>query len=363
MFVDTMIVKTLTEVDLLLHNYVFNGYNALSDYLKAPLGIIASIYIVLFGYGIVSGFVKMQVSEFMRIVIKIGVIYMVVTQWSFVSEYLVGLINSGISGIGDALIGAAPIHMPGVDGIDGAMQQTLIIFNQLGAKVFDIGGISNIPALIDGAIIFAFGYLIVGVGLLEILLAKIMLAILFVFTPLMALFCFFKPMQNIFDKWLGAIIGFALMQLFVTAALALALSLAYWWTATGFVGHALHLGNPGTLPIIIIGLFCIALIIKAAHLAQNLGGIMSTSGGGALIGGVVGGAIGAGARGTKLLNKLTNGFNPFKKRGGDAGKNAASSMMSDVQADLQTGSSAASTASDSANSVAEATAVVSDSEK
>ena len=85
---------------------------------------------------------------------------------------------------------------------------------------------------------------------------------------------------------------FALLQLFVTAALALALSLAYWWIGFHEAADAIHMGNYGTLPVIIIGIICIGVILKAAHLAQNLGGVATNTGGSALVGGVVGGALG-----------------------------------------------------------------------
>ena len=152
---------------------------------------------------------------------------------------------------------------------------------------------SNVGALLDGIILWVFGYLIVGIGLFEIILAKVMLAVLFVFTPLLVLFCYFKPFQSIFDRWLGAIIGFALLQLFVTATLTLALSLAYWWVGLHIGESALHIGSYGTLPIVIVGIICIGLVLKAAHLAQNLGGIVSNSAASAMVGGMVGGAVGA----------------------------------------------------------------------
>ena len=98
--------------------------------------------------------------------------------------------------------------------------------------------------------------------------------------------------DNIFDRWLGAIIGFAFLQLFIIMALTLALSLAYWWVG-GYVGEqALNIGNTGTLPSIIIGIICIGLISKATSFAYSLQGVIVTSAETSMMGSKVGNLMG-----------------------------------------------------------------------
>ena len=290
---NNIVIKTLTEIDLLLHNFVYNGYTALSDYLRVPLGIITALYITIFGYAIMMGWVRVNLGNFVKVVLKIGGVYLAVTSWGWVSENVVGLVNGAIHGLGEALMSASPIHIPGVGGINMAMQTTLTQFSKLGSVVFSSGGLRNLGAWFDGLVIWTFGYLIVGLGLFEIIFAKVMLALLFVFTPVLVLLCYFKVFQQVFDRWLGSIVGFALLQLFVTGAMTLALSLAYWWVSLHVGETALEIGNYGTLPIVLIGIICIGLILKAAQLAQNLGGVVSSASASAMVGGMIGGTIGA----------------------------------------------------------------------
>lgn len=348
-FYQTIVIKLLSEVDLLLNQYVYNGYHALSDYLRIPLGLIATLYIALLGISVMNGWVKLSMGNFVKAVLKIGLIYTAVTEWGFVSEYLVGFINSVIGEVGDALTAASPVHIPGVDGVDGAMQLTLIEFVKLGSRLWDTGGISNLGGLFDGALVWAFGYLIVGIGLFEIILSKIMLAILFVFTPFIVIFCYFKPFQSIFDRWLGSIVGFALLQLFVTAALTLALSLAYWWLGMYTGASALQIGSVGVLPVIIIGIMCIGIIFRASQLAQNLGGMVSTAAGAAMVGGFVGGAVGSGLSSLKLGAKgVALGWKGSKAAvslaargmtGGFTSSDSSQSTMNAVKSNLRQGGS------------------------
>lgn len=287
-----IVLKTLSEIDLLLKDYIFDGYQALSESLRVPLALIASIYICLLGYAITLGWVKISIGNFVKVCLKISFIYLAVTQWSWVSTNIVGFINSAIGELGDALISATPTHIPGADGINGAMQIVLIEFTKLGSTVFASGGLGNLGGWMDGILLWAFGYIMIGLALFEIIISKVMLAILFVFIPLMVLFCFFKPLHGVFDRWLGAIISAALLQLFVIAALTFSLSLSYWWIETHFAEGALKIGNYGTLPAVILGIICIGLIWKAADLAYFIGGAVSSLSASLLAAGIIGGYIG-----------------------------------------------------------------------
>lgn len=337
----TIVVQTLSEIDLLLKNYVFQGYTGMSHYMRLPLGVISALYITILGYSIMMGWVKVSMGNFVKTALKIGFIYMAVTDWAWVSEYFVGFINGAVGELGDALVAASPIPIPGADGIDGAMQMTLIQFTQLGNKIFSTGGLSNFGPYLDGIILWGFGYLLVGLGLFEIILSKVMLAILFIFAPLIVVFCYFKPLQGIFDRWIGAIVGFALLQLFVTAALGLGLSLEYWWVAAHVATDAVKIGNMGTLPIVIVGIIAIGIVSKAAQLAQSLGGNVTSASGSAMVAGMVGGAVGASMSGLGVAaSSLKIARAAFGGHGAGSGKGASESSkgkssMKDAQKNLK----------------------------
>jgi len=63
---DTVVDAVLNEIDLLLENYVFNGYSALADYLSGPLGIAVTLYIILMGYSLAMGWLSMSMREFSK---------------------------------------------------------------------------------------------------------------------------------------------------------------------------------------------------------------------------------------------------------------------------------------------------------
>ncbi len=300
-FYTTLVTDLLQKADHFVTSYVYAGYHSLALFVGVPVGLVTALYLVVLGVGIALGSVKVDVRTFTKSCIKIGIIYTVIFNWSFISYYFIGLVNAMIGGAGDALIAANPFHLPASGGLNGAMQATLNDFIQIGNSLFSIGGIHNIGALIDGVIILGFGMLIVGIGLLELILAKVMLAILFVFTPLMVFGTYFQWGQSVFYRWFQAIIGMGLMQLFVVAALVFAITLSYAWIAPQLTHPALNIGNIGTLPLVILGILSLALVIKAALLAQNLGGVVASSAATAMLAGMIGYAVGNAVKAAMLV--------------------------------------------------------------
>ena len=278
----------LDEVDELLNGFVFESYEKLSNYLSTPLILLSTIYLVFIGISVSFGWMRLSFSELTRVLMKIALITTAVLQWSVVSEYLVNLINEAINGMSEALIISSHLKIPNAENLDEGLQIVLSAFSQLGGILFDSAGFSNFGALLDGVIIWGVGYAIVGLALFEIILAKVMLAILFIFTPLIVLSLFFKPFHGLFNRWLGLILGAALLQLFVQAVAVLAMSLAYFWVGMHAGSAALKIGNYGTLPVIIIGIVCIGMIHKAAQMAMFIGAEVSYSGTSNFIAGAVG---------------------------------------------------------------------------
>ena len=109
-----------------------------------------------------------------------------------------------------------------------------------------------------------------GLAVFELAFAKIMVAILIVLLPLMVVACYFKAIASIFSQYIGFLIGSALMQVMVSLSLTLSLSMSYWWASSTTGEQALHIGNYGVLPFIIVMFVCIGLTLKSAQLTYQI---------------------------------------------------------------------------------------------
>lgn len=318
-----LITNIMQQIEASLNNFVFSGYQAASNYLKIPLGIIAALYVAILGYSIMMCWVRVSMGNFVKAVLKIGFIYMLVTQWGWVSEYIVNFINQATGEIGEALVRVSPMHISEGKGVYGALQEILSGFANLGGRVIAAGNWHMFSPFLDGAVILAVGFILVGFALFQLILAKCLLAILFVFTPLMALACFFKPTHAIFDRWLGSIVGVFLLQLFIITALAFALSLSNWWIEFHKLDSAIQIGNADSWSVILIGIISIGLILKVSHIANNIGMAVNSANASNLIGGVI---SGGGHMGSK--SELSLGLTLGKVLSGTPGESSISGKAS-----------------------------------
>ncbi len=331
----TIIEKLFTELDLLLNHYVFQGYHALASYLKAPLGLAVILYIVLLGLSITQGWVKLSMSNLVKSSIKLAIVYMAAMNWGWFAHTVVDLINQGSGQIGDVLISATPVPLPHFagTGINGAMQSVMIEFTKIGAWVWDRGSWHNWGPYLTGALIWGFGYALLLVAVFELVLAKIMLAILFATAPLFVGFTLFKPTHPFFDRWLGACVGFGLVMIFVSSMLALALSMIQWVIAGTYASHAIGLSLVGFVPVMLVGFMGVGIILKSAHLAQSIGGTVTTTSGSALLAGTLGGAVGSAITTLKFSGSTVKGFRDLLK-GREEGNQKGADEMNAIRSRL-----------------------------
>jgi len=292
-------------LDPILRNYVYNGYETLASHLRLPLGVAVVLYITLMGLSISQGWLKLSMSNFIKSAFKIGLIYTFAMNWSLFSKWVVDGIGLSAGQIGDWLISATPIHLPQFagTGINGAMQSVFIELTKIGEWIWMGGSWHNIGPYFTAALVWIFGYAMIVVALFEIVLAKIMLAILFTTAPLFVCFTLFKVTHGYFDRWLGLIVGFAFLQIFISAVIALTLSFDQWAIAGAYVNHALGFQLVGFVSIMIVGLLGVGLVLKVAQMAQAIGGAVSTASGSELLAGAVGGFIGGAMATSGLASK------------------------------------------------------------
>lgn len=315
----TIIERLFTELDLLLNNFVFNGYSALADYLKTPLGLSIVLYIILMGLSISQGWVKLAMGNLVKASLKLAFIYMAAMNWGWFSHSVVDSLNKGVGEIGSVLVSATPVPIPHFagEGINGAMQSVLIEFTDIGSWIWNRGAWNNISPCFTAILIWGFGYALILVAIFELVLAKIMLAILFSTAPLFIAFTLFKTSHGFFDRWLGACVGFALLMIFVSSMLALALSISQWAIADIYLNHAINISLVGFVPVMIVGFIGVGILLKASHLAQSIGGGVSTASGSALLAGTVGGAVGSALTTLKMpvpaLRAVKNFMNAIRR--------------------------------------------------
>lgn len=299
-----LIASVGAQIDVLTAHFAFNGYNALAAYLMAPLATACILYITLYGMGLTFGTMKGSFEELSKSAIKIGLIYMFAMNWGYFSQYIVALFETAASELGAIILQSNPMQgaITGTD-VNGALQQVLNQVVQLGHTIEGQGALRHPLPYLIALLDWGFGGAIITLCFIELVTAKVMLAILFCVAPLFIIFALFSQTKSFFEKWLGALAGFAFVLVLVSAATAFAMSLMSW--SMGLLGGEVGVG---WIPLAFTAILSFHAVLQITHIAKSIGGACSTSHGAVMMSAFVGGALGAAFSPFKALNRWLNGW-------------------------------------------------------
>lgn len=308
----TIIESVMTEVDYLLDNFIYDGYQALSSYLEVPLGIAIVLYIIFYGYSMVMGWSSVSIQSFSKSIVKISLIYTFAMHWSWFSEYFVRLLFDVSGHIGDVIVSSSTAKLPSFskEGVNGALQSVLIELWKLGQWTWDGGSFTAWGPLFSGLALWVCGFLLVGIAVFEIIYAKCMLSILCVLAPLFISFTLFSATREFFNRWLGLCASFSFLLIMILAVVALSMSIDQWAVADAYISKGVNIPMLGFLTIIFVSLICVGLVRKVEMLALTMGSFVgvaiSQSSIAQNISGFLGGSF-SGARDVMRFSKYAGG--------------------------------------------------------
>jgi type IV secretion system protein VirB6 len=298
---DNFLVGLSTEIDKLTQHYVMDGYGALADFLKAPLGSLMVLYIVLMGFAISRGLVDKLGQELFKFAIKAGLIYTFAMNWDFFASYARDLLVDGSESIASTLMHA--LSKKSTSSINQGLQEALNDIMRLSLDLLNAGSYRKLAPFLAGLIVMAVGFLTVGLAFIEIVIAKLMLAIMLCTAPLFIIFTLFHETKSFFERWLGTAVGFGFVLIFVSAVVGLCLHLLHW--VMTFVASGQELNATIWVPLGLVSILCVMAIKEATCIGKSIGGHICTSHGTAMLGSFIGGSMGAWASSTTGFSKST----------------------------------------------------------
>lgn len=315
LYYNTVVTGLMSQIDTLMVTFVRNGYDALAQALQAPFVALSSLFIILMGYGIVYGFIKAPLQELYKFIVRLGFIYFFAMNWGHFSYYVVGLFDAGASHLGAIAMKAT--HNPmGGKSIAHGLQSVLTDIIHIGCWTMKKASLRNWGPCFSALFIWASGIIIVLAALCELIVSKIMLCICFATAPLFLMFTLFDKTRAFFDRWLGSLVGFSLVFIFVSTVVGLVMSLIHASIAGYLPNEAAQMDSVGWAPIFLVACLSVACLTQAANIAKHIGGACHTAGGGAMVGGLIGGALGA----SLVLNKARAMMKQYgKDKGGSEG--------------------------------------------
>ncbi|HIC9088376.1 TPA: type IV secretion system protein [Legionella pneumophila] len=335
---NNFMIQLANELDSITRTFVFDGYSALSSLLQAPLASMIVLYIILKGYAVARGLIEQPQQELFRFSIRVGLIYLFAMNWDFFSSHVCDLFISGSETIATKLMLA--IHKQGLgNSINQGLQNVLNEISMLGCDLFEAGSLRKLTPYFAGMMMFLSGSITVGLAFIEIVIAKLMMAVLLCTAPLFILFTLFEQTKSFFERWLGVLAGFSFVLILVSSVVGLCVHLLHWVTASFTTTD-----NPVTaaiwIPIFIVACLCVMGILQAVNIGKSIGGSVCTSSGAAMVSGLIAGSLGAGGLTKKAMNKASKGTSSGASsliQGGKQTTHAAANLFKQLHKNLRRG--------------------------
>jgi type IV secretion system protein VirB6 len=182
---------------------------------------LLTIYIALFGYQLLLGRGGLRVTELPVAAVKVGLILAFVTSWAAYQAVIFGLLFDGPRDIIKTLLGAMARDGSGFNGdvysgLESAYAQLSDAAGVYGGQASPAANILQGGPMLGSGLLWlaAIGMLLSTIGV--ILAAKIVLGFLLAVGPIFVGFFLFEATRGLFDGWLRATIGFALLPLAAT---------------------------------------------------------------------------------------------------------------------------------------------------
>lgn len=258
------------EVDAATSVFVSDVVARLIVELTPVVTVGLSLAFIVYGLAIIRGAIDLPVMNFLGRAVQIGIITSIALAGGLYQARIAAAIQTVPDAFTQAILSDPSAVAANV--IDAAGEKGLNRATEAFEKsaLFSSDGIAYLVL----AVIYGFStaiMLIVGGGL--ILMAKFMLALLAAFGPMAILALLFEPTRQLFDRWMGQIVGAGLTIVFVGAIFGLLLSI-YGRLMDGLDWGTTNIGWHMGGAIIITGVG-VMVLLQASSIAAALGGGLS----------------------------------------------------------------------------------------
>lgn len=258
----TFCTDLLNTVDSILNNFVQTGFKNLVQNYQGVLTSLMIFYVGWLGFRMMTRSIQFDIVVFAKHITLLIVVYALLTNWQLFYLFFYNIFTNEPANICQILVNSSGNF--NLQGESTAQALNSVFYQGISAsqKLFSMGGFSNYMVLVYGFLVGASTCIFCLIALAILIYAKMLLALLLFLAPLFISFLLWNSTRKLFDKWLQALINYALYPIITCGVLMLTLTLANS-TLPGLMSNV-NSGNPtfsGVCIYIFLSILC-GLILK-----------------------------------------------------------------------------------------------------
>lgn len=313
----------LSQVDTAIDSVSETGFAASAGQVGDIISIGSIVLLIILGINVVMQLQPMSFGSFFAFGIKLALISIFAQSWAnFEVVYQI------VTDVPDA-VGARILALTGSGNEAGVYESLDGMVARITAYGDAIGdGAGWVFGAVLGAIFFVLSALFAAITAGIIAFAKIVFTLMIVIAPFMILCSLFKPTHSLFEAWVRATIGYALMPVAAAGAAGIIVAIA------SAIGDAS--ADPDDvatvsliLPFLVILILSAGIMASVPYIASNLTGVMGIASNAVGLTGLARrGIVNTTLYGTGGATRLATGKSPHElRRGVSDGLNTAGTML------------------------------------
>ena len=263
------------KLQTLLSGFVENTYLFINHQFRSLFVLCFLLYIIGIGYGVINGWFELAWRDFSHLMLKVVVVSSLLFSWPFFQTYLVDFFTSGVSSVVTALTSHVFSHSGSATASTVSMAQGLLSeVANVGLWVWKMAAFTSPLPIFLGIVLWVCGMGVAVFGFVQILIAKIMIALLLASSPFVLIFYLFLSFEKVTWAWVQLLLSNVFILLFVSIALNLSFYMLHDLFDELYKSQAKGIQILQLIPVILISVLSFVMIkrcIEAAlYLASNM---------------------------------------------------------------------------------------------
>tara|TARA_R110002124_G_scaffold161035_1_gene328289 strand:+ start:2654 stop:3565 length:912 start_codon:yes stop_codon:yes gene_type:complete len=264
-----IITNLLNLADKVCHDYIYEGYNALADFILPKITLLFILVLVIYLWNILKGNIDTPLNELVNIAIKTAFSITAIKYWGFFSEHFALLFTNGGEEIANVLV--RKVGSYNGQNLSEAMQFAFDRNMQVILEIKQGLSITNIWPLFIILFAFLLNIVTIGTAIGYLIVAKMGLAVLLSLAPLFIVFTWFKETKGITERAVAHLAGFAITPTFIYAALLLIMTFFNYGVDISSAAMKSHGFNfKTTVSFILTGIICLPVLRQMKDLAASI---------------------------------------------------------------------------------------------
>jgi type IV secretion system protein VirB6 len=271
------IAQTDQTIQALLSGFIEKTYDFISTTFKTPLLICLLIYLILVGYGVLSGWFQLVWKDFSLLLIKLIGVTALMLNWAIFQAVLVNFFTMGSAELVQTLTShvfyqsSIPMH-----GTTESLSQGLMVeVASVGLWVWKMASFSSPLPILLGLVLWICGVGVILYGFVQVMISKIMIALLLASAPFVLGFAFFATTSKVTWSWLELLLSNFMTLLLVSIALNLSFYLLHTMFDELYQTQAKGIQVLQLIPVILMSALSFFMIKRCVLAAQHMGGQLS----------------------------------------------------------------------------------------